>query len=92
MEDLFEIYGFRFIDKKTRMRAVVYARSEEKAMKIIEMWNSFQDIYCWVKPRFGFKKKYVTSKEPYVLEQEQIRTIEGWKEHTLKNKDKEQYS
>lgn len=57
------------------MGAVIYARTEETALKIINMWNEIQDIYHWVKPRFGFKKKYTTSMPPYELEQEQINTI-----------------
>ena len=44
-----------------------------------------QDIYHWVKPRFRFKKKFVTSMPPYELEQEQISTINEWAEHSHKN-------
>lgn len=78
MEEQFEIYEFRFVDKKTRMGAVIYARTEEIALRIIQKWNDMQNIYHWVKPRFRFKKKYVTSTPPYELEQEQIETIEMW--------------
>ena len=81
MEDYFEIWEFRFVDKKTKMRSVIYARTEETALKIIGMWNEVQSIYHWVKPRFRFRKKYVTTIPPYELEQEQISTIEGWIEY-----------
>ncbi len=79
MEELFEIWEFRFVDKETKARAVVYARTEETALKIIKMWNNMQSIYYWIKPKFRFKRKYVTSTPPYELEQEQIDTIERWK-------------
>ena len=85
MEDYFEIWEFRFVDKGSKMHSVIYARTEEKAWEIINMWNDFQDIYRWVKPRFRFKKKYVTTIPPYELEQEQIACIEGWKEYAKKH-------
>ena len=80
MDDYYEIWEFRFIDQKTKMKAVVYAREETTALKIINIWNDNQDIYKWVKPRFRYKKRIYTSVPPYELEQEQIETIEGWKE------------
>ena len=75
-EDLFEIYEFRFIDKVTKAKAVIYARKEETAISIINKWNEIQDIYHWDKVRFRFKRKCYTSKPPYELEQEQLHTIE----------------
>ena len=84
MEEQFEIYEFRFVDKRTKMGAVIYARAEETALKIINMWNEMQNIYHWVKPIFRFKKKYVTSIPPYELEQEQINTINEWSKHSQK--------
>ena len=83
MEEQFEIFEFKFIDKKTKMRAIVYARTEGTALKIINMWNDIQDIYFWVKLRFRFKKKCATSIPPYELEQEQIQTIQQWKQSAL---------
>lgn len=85
MEDLFEIFEFRFVDKRTKAGAVIYARTEETALKIIKKWNDMQDIYHWAKPRFRFKKKFVTSMPPYELEQEQISTINEWSKHSRKN-------
>ena len=84
MEELFEIWEFRFVDKSTHSKAVIYARKEETALEIINMWNEFQDIYHWVKKKFRFKKKMVTSKPPYELEQEQIECIEAWKNNSYK--------
>ena len=85
MEELFEIYEFRFVDKRTRMGAVIYARTEETALKIINMWNEMQNIYHWVKPRFRFRRKDTTSTPPYELEQEQIQTINEWAKHSQRN-------
>lgn len=84
MKEQFEIYEFRFVDKRTRMGAVIYARTEETALKIINIWNEMQNIYHWAKPRFRFKKKYTTSVPPYELEQEQINTIYEWSKKSRK--------
>ena len=76
MDDYFEIYEFRFVDRKTHARAVVYAREEETALEIIDKWNSLQNIFNWVKRKHRFKKRFYTSIPPYELEQEQGRYIE----------------
>lgn len=75
MEYYYDIWEFRFVDKQTRMGCVVYARTLETALEIIKLWNDMQSIYQWVKPKFRFKKKYITTMPPYELEQEQIKTI-----------------
>ena len=85
MEQTFNIYEFRFVDKSTRMKAVIYARTQETAMKIISIWNDSQDIYHWVKPRFHFIKKMITSIPPYELENEQLEFVEKLKQkNTIK--------
>ena len=85
MDDLFTMYEFRFVDKKSKLGAVIYARNEEIAVNIINMWNEFQDIYHFIKKRFGFKKKFYTLTAPYELEQAQIDGILEKKEYYLKN-------
>ena len=75
MEEYYEIYEFRFVDKKTNFRCAVYARTEETAMKIIEQWNANQDIFHWTKQKFRFKKKCYTTIPPYELEQEQMKGV-----------------
>ena len=79
MEELFEIYEFRFIDKKTKSKCVIYARKEETAMKIISLFNEKIDTYYWEKKRFRFKKLVYTSIPPYELEQEQFECINNLK-------------
>ena len=79
----FEIYEFRFVDKKTKLKAVVFARTEETAYRIINIWNEFDDHYHWVKARFRFKKKYMTYIPPYELEQEQENTISEMRTKSL---------
>lgn len=71
----FELYEFRYIDKETRTGFCVYARDEETADKIITIENSC-NVYHYVKPKFRFKKKYISEQPPYELEQEQIETAE----------------
>ena len=82
----FEMYQFRFVDKKTKMHAAIYARTEETAYRIINIWNEFDDHYHWVKARFRFKKKYMTYIPPYELEQEQEETVLEMKEKYLLRK------
>ena len=36
MEDLFEIFEFRFVDKRTKAGAVIYARTEQTALKTLK--------------------------------------------------------
>lgn len=78
-EEVFEIYEFKFIDKTTKMGAVIYARTEETAMKIISLFNEKIDTYYWEKRRFRFKKLVYTSIPPYELEQEQFDCVNNLK-------------
>lgn len=68
-EELFEMWEFRFVDKKSGMKLVVYARYEETAKEIAEPWNENQHTYHWVKKRFRYKKKCFSKIPPYELEQ-----------------------
>lgn len=83
MEEQYTIYRFTFIDNRTKTKCEIFARSEKKAIEIIDLWNSFQDIYIWSIPKRKrhFIKLVYTSIPPYELENEQIQTIEGWKKH-----------
>ncbi len=72
MGEQFEVFEFRYIDKQTKTGFCVYARTEETAQKIINIEND-HNVYHYVKPRFRrFKRKYLSEKPPYDLEQEQI--------------------
>lgn len=71
MDDYFQIYEFRFVDKDTSMGLVIFARTEEVAIRLVNLWNDSQDIYHWKKKRFQFKKKVYTKIPPYELEQAQ---------------------
>ena len=82
MDEYFEIYAFRFVDKKTKSRCEIYARTVETALKIIDMWNSL-GVFTWVKPKFRFMKKCFTSIPPYEVEQEQLNTIKEWIQNTI---------
>ena len=87
MENHYEMWEFSFVDKRTKMRCVVYARTEEIALKIIHTWDSPYNMYCWVKRRFRYKKRVYTSIPPYEVEQEQIETIEGYLEYAKAHSD-----
>ena len=81
MEEQYTIYKFIFIDYRTKAKCHIFARSIKKAIEIIDLWNSFQDIFIWSIPkrRRNFIKLVYTSIPPYELEQEQLQTINRWK-------------
>lgn len=84
----FIIYKFVFIDRRTRFKCEIFARTEEKAIQIMELWNSFQDIFHWSIPRikYRYKTKMITEIPPYEIEQEQIDCIESWRIKSDKSK------
>ena len=80
----YKTFEFRYIDKETKLKAVVYARDEETANKIIEIENdgsSFQFV-----PRFRFKRKVLIDIPPNEAESIQLKTVIEHREYRIKNK------
>lgn len=72
--EAYNILVFRFVDKKSRCRFEVYARTLETAQKIIDIENTNNDVFKWSKKKIGFIKKAVSNIPPYDLELQQIET------------------
>ena len=77
-EDYYNIFRFRYIDKKARVGFVVYAREEETADKIISIVNK-KNVFFFTKPKikWRFKKAKICTKPPYEIEQEQFEVAES---------------
>lgn len=72
---MFEVYEFRYVDKKTKQGFVFYCRNVELADQLAEKITKM-GIYNLRRAKIGFCNKYLTEKPPYELEQEQIEEIE----------------
>lgn len=78
----YEIYEWRFKDKKSRIKFLIYARTEQTALKLIEIENYLNVVYF--KPqRFKFKVACSTTRPPYEIECEQETELERRKQHRL---------
>lgn len=76
---MFKIYRFRYVDRKTGIGWVFFARSEAFADKLAERISGL-GIYNLRRTRIGFRKTYVTDIPPYELEMEQKDYVENIKE------------
>ena len=76
----FDIFEFTYKDKKTKARCSIYAREEKTAQEIINIINSNNPFFYFVKKKLFFKKSFLTIIVPYELEQEQ-------RENAIKQRD-----
>ena len=67
-----EIYEFTYIDRSSRCKFVVYARTLKVANEIIDIENTDNTIFHWVPKKIGFIKKVVSTIPPYELELTQL--------------------
>lgn len=67
----YEIYQFTYIDKSSKCKFVVYARTLKVANEIIDIENTNNCAY-WIPKKLGFIKKMVSKIPPYELEQNQL--------------------
>lgn len=68
----YEIYQFTYIDKPSRCKFEVYARTLKVANEIIDIENTNNTIFHWIPKKIGFIKKVVSKIPPYELEQHQL--------------------
>ena len=68
----YEIYQFTYIDKSSRSKFVVYARTLKVANEIIDIENTDNTIFHWIPKKIGFIKKVVSKIPPYELEMQQL--------------------
>ena len=67
-----EIYEFTYIDKSSRCKFVVYARTLKVGNEIIDIENTNNTIFHWAPKKIGFIKKVVSLIPPYELERQQL--------------------
>lgn len=84
-DNSFDIFEFTYIDKKTKARCCIYARDEKTAQEIINIVNSNNPLFNFVKKKLFFKKSYITTIAPYELEQEQIENARKQHDHRIKH-------
>ena len=68
----YEIYQFTYIDKSSRCKFEVYARTLKVANEIMNIENTDNTIFHWIPKKIGFIKKVVSKIPPYELEQNQL--------------------
>ena len=68
----YEIYQFTYIDRSSRCKFKVYARTLKVANEIMDIENTDNTIFHWIPKKIGFIKKVVSTIPPYELELMQL--------------------
>ena len=83
--DLFTIYRFMYVDKKTRAKFEIFARSVDFADKLIDRVNKIT-FYNLKRKKLFFCKKMMTELAPYEIELEQENNVREWEEQARNGK------
>ena len=75
VKKIYEVYEFKFVDKKKKETLLIYAKEEETALKILDIYNTDND-FVFTKPRFGYQKIIRIEMDPTVLVNQQMDTAE----------------
>ena len=75
IKKIYEVYEFKFVDKKKKETLLIYAKEEETALKILDIYNTDND-FTFDKPRFGYQKIVRIEMEPTDLVNQQMDTAE----------------
>ena len=75
IKKIYEVYEFKFIDKKKKETLLIYAKEEETALKILDIYNTDND-FTFDKPRFGYQKIVRIEMNPTDLVNQQMDTAE----------------
>ena len=76
MTDVYEIYRWRYQDKKAKVRFSVYSRTKEFADKLIARYNTM-GFYNLKPCRLGHRKKVIIQDiTPYAIETKQYNNVE----------------
>lgn len=81
--DTYDIFQYKYKNKKGKLKMIVYARTDDVAKQIIDI-NNTNSIFYWVPVVFGFKKPIKINIPPYELEQEQLNVSYKKLEYRLK--------
>lgn len=71
MEQMYDIFEYHYVDKKSGLGMVIWSRSNEVAQQIADI-NSEDSCCEWIPRKRKFKIAVQTNRPPYELEQEQI--------------------
>lgn len=82
MNKQYEVYEFRYIDKKSKEIKTILASNVDEADLIIEIYNEYNDKF-YDRKRFKFKKKVIVSITPKVLENQQRDTAEQERQNRI---------
>ena len=88
--DYFEMKEFYYKDKNSGLKFVFYARTEEIATRLKDLFNSVQDDCFLVKSKFRYKKPFFVNIPPYELEQAQEEYIYEMDEKYRKRKEEQE--
>ena len=75
IKKVYEVYEFKFKDKKKKEELLIYAKEEETALKILELYN-LDNCFYFEKPRWGYQKIVRIEIEPSDLVEQQLDTAE----------------
>ena len=75
IKKIYEVYEFKFVDKKKKETLLIYAKEEETALKILDIYNTDND-FIFDKPRFGYQKIVRIEINPTDLVNQQMDTAE----------------
>lgn len=75
IKKIYEVYEFKFVDKKKKETLLIYAKEEETALKILDIYNTDND-FTFDKPRFGYQKIVRIEMDPTDLVNQQMDTAE----------------
>lgn len=75
IKKIYEVYEFKFVDKKKKETLLIYAKEEEIALKILDIYNTDND-FIFDKPRFGYQKIVRIEMNPTDLVNQQMDTAE----------------
>ena len=75
IKKIYEVYEFKFVDKKKKETLLIYAKEEETALKILDIYNTDND-FIFDKPRFGYQKIVRIEMNPTDLVNQQMDTAE----------------
>ena len=74
---MYEINKYVYVDVNTKSKFEVYARKDDLVEELVKRINAL-GTFLLRKRRFRYCVKMVTEREPYLVEQEQIETVENW--------------
>lgn len=83
MVSRYELYQFTYIDRSSKCKFSVFARTIETANEIVKIENTNNTTFNWVPKKIGFIKKVISKIPPYELESIQLECAENRLKHRV---------